>query len=197
MTWRASHYSRRCLTVTKSGWQKSRHVSASGELFQCIRASAWNWNRRQCQLVLRSESVQNLCTCVTSYCCCICVIDRALVSLQHVMQSVLGFCQTHAHVHTRACTHTNTHPFYGPFSGTTPVSWWQKKSSRTLWCKGRYQRANTLTSRLGATPSALISDPPLSSPHFYAWCPSCHNPPNLSWLGTCTKYAGLRTRCEV
>jgi len=29
--------------------------------------------------------------------------------------------------------------------------------------------------------------------HFYAGCPSWHNPPNLSWLGTGTKYAGLHT----
>ena len=28
---------------------------------------------------------------------------------------------------------------------------------------------------------------------FYARCPSCHNPPNLSWIGTGTKYAGLHT----
>ena len=28
------------------------------------------------------------------------------------------------------------------------------------------------------------------SHHFYAGCPSLHNPPNLSWLGTGTKYAG-------
>jgi len=30
--------------------------------------------------------------------------------------------------------------------------------------------------------------------HFYAGCPSWHNPPNLSWLGTGTKYAGLHTQ---
>ena len=30
--------------------------------------------------------------------------------------------------------------------------------------------------------------------HFYARCPSCHNPPTLSWLGTGTKYAGLHTQ---
>jgi len=36
---------------------------------------------------------------------------------------------------------------------------------------------------------------PISSsfPHFYTGCPSCCNPPTLSWLGTGTKYAGLRT----
>jgi len=30
--------------------------------------------------------------------------------------------------------------------------------------------------------------------HFYTRCPSCHNPPNLSWLWTGTKYAGLHTQ---
>ena len=30
--------------------------------------------------------------------------------------------------------------------------------------------------------------------HFYAGCPSWHIPPNLSWLGTGTKYAVLHTR---
>ena len=40
----------------------------------------------------------------------------------------------------------------------------------------------------------LLVPPPLPSQHFYAGCPSWHNPPNLSWLGTGTKYAGLHTR---
>jgi len=30
--------------------------------------------------------------------------------------------------------------------------------------------------------------------HFYTGCPSLHNPANLSWLATGTKYAGLHTR---
>jgi len=42
-----------------------------------------------------------------------------------------------------------------------------------------------LTIWLGATPL---------SPIFYAGCPSCHNPPNLSWFGTGTKGAGLHTQ---
>jgi len=58
--------------------------------------------------------------------------------------------------------------------------------------QGNITEAETPTIRLGATPSGLISDPPPSSPHFYAKCPSCRNPPTLSWLGTGTKYAGLR-----
>ena len=41
----------------------------------------------------------------------------------------------------------------------------------------------------------LIGAPSLRSPpFFYTGCPSWHNTPNLSWLGPCTKYAGLHTR---
>ena len=49
----------------------------------------------------------------------------------------------------------------------------------------------TPTIQLGTTPSGLISNRPPLSPHFYAVRPSCHNLPNLSWLGTGTRYAGL------
>jgi len=49
------------------------------------------------------------------------------------------------------------------------------------------------TIRLDAIPSGPLMPPPPSSPQLYVGCPSCHNSPNLSWLGTCTKYAGLRT----
>jgi len=54
--------------------------------------------------------------------------------------------------------------------------------------------ADTPTIRMGSTPSGLISDPPPSFSHVYARCPSCRNPPSLSWLGTGTKYASLLTR---
>jgi len=33
--------------------------------------------------------------------------------------------------------------------------------------------------------------------HFYAVCPSWHNLPNLSWLGTGTEYAGWHTQWLV
>ena len=45
------------------------------------------------------------------------------------------------------------------------------------------QEADTLTIRIGATLSVLISDQPPSSPHFYARCLSCRSLPNLAWLG--------------
>jgi len=60
--------------------------------------------------------------------------------------------------------------------------------------QGKITEADTLTIWLTATPSGLISDPPPSSPCFYAGCPSLGNPPTLSWLGTGTKYAGLNTQ---
>jgi len=58
---------------------------------------------------------------------------------------------------------------------------------------GKIIEADIPAIRVGSSPSALISDPP-SSPHFYAGCPSCRNPPTLSWLGTGTKYIGLHTQ---
>ena len=92
----------------------------------------------------------------------------------------LCMCVLCVHVHM---IHTHIHNrFTSLFPGL--YGWWvpEKIFFWTLWCKGRYQR------QMGATPSGLISDPPPSSPDFYAGCPSCRNPLNLSWLGTGTKY---------
>jgi len=55
--------------------------------------------------------------------------------------------------------------------------------------KGRYT-----DSPAGCHPLQTNWCPLLHHPHhFYAWCLSCCNPPNLSWLGTGTKYSGLHT----
>jgi len=59
---------------------------------------------------------------------------------------------------------------------------------------GEISEADTPTIQLSATPSGLISDPPPSSPYFYAGYCSCHKHPNLSWLGIGTKYAVLLTQ---
>jgi len=48
--------------------------------------------------------------------------------------------------------------------------------------QGKIAEADTSTIRLSATPSGLIRDP------------SCHNPPNLSWLVTGSKWAGSHTQ---
>ena len=77
-------------------------------------------------------------------------------------------------------THTHTHahvlrPFFRDHPGK-PVPeenfWtWQLPT----WCKGRLTEADTLTIRLGATPSGLTSAH-LHHPPFFlqAGCPSCH-----------------------
>ena len=57
-----------------------------------------------------------------------------------------------------------------------------------LWHKGEITEVDT--------DNSAWTPPDYQSPichlhHFYAGCTSCHNPPNLSWLGIGTKYASL------
>jgi len=57
-------------------------------------------------------------------------------------------------------------PFYGPFSRTTQVSRCQKRTSGTLWCKGRLTEADTLTT--GWAPLHLDYPVPTSTiPHIF------------------------------
>jgi len=84
--------------------------------------------------------------------------------------------------------------FYGPFSGTTRVSWCQKKSSSGLY-GAREDNSGRHTDHPAGCHSIQTNQQFTSiTPHFYAGCPSCCNPPTLSWLGTGTKYAGLHTQ---
>jgi len=76
-------------------------------------------------------------------------------------------------------SHVPLQPFYGPFSGTTRLSQCQKRNFWTLWCKGRLTEADTLTIRLGATPSGLSCAHLHHAPYFLqAGCPSCR-PTNI------------------
>jgi len=60
-----------------------------------------------------------------------------------------------------------------PFFRDHPGEWVPEENFWTLWCKGRLTEANTLTIRLGATPSRPTSAH-LRQPHFLqAGCPSC------------------------
>jgi len=63
--------------------------------------------------------------------------------------------------------HIPLQPFYGPFSGTTQLSQFQKRNFWTLWCKGRLTEADTLAIRLGVTPSGLRSAHLHYPPIFY------------------------------
>jgi len=75
---------------------------------------------------------------------------------------------------------THTQPFYGPFSGTTWVSWRQKKK---LLLDFMVQGEISPTIRLGATPSGLISNQPPLSPHLYTGYSSCRTLPVYSGFG--------------
>jgi len=85
---------------------------------------------------------------------------------QYVCQVCLSTVKTHVHK-----------PLYGPFSGLRRWSS-ARRNFLNFMVQGKITDADTLTIRMGTTPSVLISDPPPSSLHFCAGCPSCCNPPN-------------------
>jgi len=100
------------------------------------------------------------------------------------------------------CTYSITHtpPFYGSmdFDGTTQVSQYRKVYFAIFWIfwsKMKITQADAPTVWMDCHPIQTNWCPHLCHPdHFYTGCPSLHNPPNLSCLGTGTKYAGLHTR---
>jgi len=86
----------------------------------------------------------------------------------------------------------------GTLYRTTRVSQYQKVHFAIFWifwCKMKITRADAPTIWMDCHPIQTNWCLHLYHPHyFYARCPSWHNPPNLSWLGTGTKYAGMHTR---
>jgi len=73
-------------------------------------------------------------------------------------------CMTH---YLHQFNHTSTsEPFYCPFPGT-PSEPMPEENFWTLWCKARLTEADTLTIRLGATPSGLTSAHLHHSPIFF------------------------------
>jgi len=97
-------------------------------------------------------------------------------------------------------THTHTHNHITALwtlSGTTRVSRRQKVHFAIwiFWSKKEITQADAPTTQMDCHPIQVNWCPHLCHfHHFYAGCPSLHNPPNLSWLGTSTKYAALHTR---
>jgi len=63
--------------------------------------------------------------------------------------------------------YTHTQPFYSPFFGDQPGELVPEENFWTLWCTGRLTEADTLTIRLGATPSGLTSAHLHHSPIFF------------------------------
>ena len=89
--------------------------------------------------------------------------------------------------------HTTTvlRPFFRDHPGE-PVP---EENFWTLWCKGRLTEADTLTIRLGTTPSGLTSAQFHHPPYFLrAGCPSCRQTNSVTALkATCA--FGLGRRC--
>jgi len=82
-------------------------------------------------------------------------------------------------------------------SGTTRVSQYQKvlPSSGFSGAKMKITQADAPTVWMDCHLIQTNWCPHIYHPHhFYAGCPSWQDPPNLSWLGTGTRYAGLHTR---
>ena len=77
--------------------------------------------------------------------------------------------------------------------GTIRVSWCKRKSSGVF--VAREDNRSRHTDHPDGCHSIWPNQWPFSIiPHFYGRCASCHNPPNLSWLGRGTKYAALHTQ---
>jgi len=78
-------------------------------------------------------------------------------------------------------------------SRTTRVSQYQKVHFTIFWiflCKIKITQADAPSIRMDCH---SIQTNWCHSHYFYAGCPFWHNTPNLSWIGTGTKYAGLHT----
>ena len=80
------------------------------------------------------------------------------------------------------------------FSRTTRVSWCQTKSSSACYSARRNIRGRHTNNPAGRHSIRTNQWPISFIPPFLRRCPSCHSPPNLSWLGTGTKYAGSHTQ---
>jgi len=64
-----------------------------------------------------------------------------------------------------------------------------------FWCKMKITQADAPTIRMDCHHIQTTWCTHLYHPHHCcAGCPSSHNPPILSWLGTGAKYAGLHTQ---
>jgi len=101
-------------------------------------------------------------------------------------------CVCHDAIAPTTMTTTVLRPFFRDHLAL-PVP--EQKFFWSLWCYGAFWRGrHTQQSRLAPLHPDSSAIHLHQCPHFYARSPSCHNPPNLSWLGTCThaqEYAGL------
>jgi len=87
-----------------------------------------------------------------------------------------------AKLHISTCTyktdtHTHTHPFNGPFSGSTQVSWYQKGKTNLDFTEARdsewqWHQLGHIQVCISLQTNSHASTPPLT--FLQAGCPSCH-----------------------
>jgi len=102
---------------------------------------------------------------------------------------------THARKHAHTHTHTHTHDHFTALFSGLPESASARRNPSSGFYGARQDISGRHTNNQAGRHSIGTNQRPTSLlPHFYAGCASCRNPPNLSWLGTCTKYSGLHTQ---
>jgi len=109
---------------------------------------------------------------------------------------------SHTHTHTRTHTHRHNHFMaLWTLSGTTRVSRYQKVHFAIFWifwCKMKITQADAPTIEMDCHPVQTNWCPHLYHPHhFYAGCPSWHNPPNFSCLGKWDRHQICWLACPV
>ena len=129
--WGPQHGVQVCITVTVSGWIVVENVISTVVDW----VVEWKLGVRRDLLV---HELHFLPSAVVH------LVNEALFMFSHC------FYEQHTHAHT--CT-TILRPFFRDHPGE-PVP---EENFWTLWCEGRLTQADTLTIRLGATPSGLSS----------------------------------------
>jgi len=90
-------------------------------------------------------------------------------------------------------SHTHTTVLW-PFFRDYPSELVPEESSSGLYVAREDYRGRDTDNPAGCHSIRTNQRPTSIIPHFYARCPSCRNPTNLSWLGTGTKYAGMHSK---
>jgi len=132
-------------------------------------------------------------------CVCVCVcVCKCLVSFEHqtnIQHNDTDFTKKIVTTFTVSLDILkHTHTYINHFTAlwtlfrTTQMCWYQKVHFAIFWifsCKMKITQADARTIRMDCHPIQTKWCPHVCHPHqFYAGCPSWHNPPNLSWLGT-------------
>jgi len=141
--------------------------------------------------MFKSVEPSSCCTAVTRFtvhssqsfmnnCYCTAFFEQTLLLLCSIQVAKFQCLDTTTYndvIHRHAViifSHNNTHNHFTALFWDNPGEPVPEENFWTLWCRGRLTEADTLTIRLGATPSGLTSAQ-LHHPHIFlrAGCPSC------------------------